>query len=286
MVNKFNRQYRLTLKLTEEDEAIVIEPPFTIKFSIQKTISSSVNQMKLEIYNLGKILREKIFQDRFNIKKYKKVILQAGYDRLSTIFVGNILEATSYRRKQDIITYINAQDGGFSVRNSYSSFSIEAGESFKGAIGKLFDDMQNVSKGKIGDIVGSFKRGVVFNGNTYNLLKEQTKENVFIDNEVINALKEDEVIVGEVPLITSETGLKNTPIRRDSFIEVELVFEPRIVISQIIEIKSTINSLFDGQYKVIGIKHNATISESIGGEASTILQLFIGSQLLGGLKTV
>lgn len=286
MVNKFGRQYRLTLKLTEENEAIIIEPPFTIRFSITRTISSSVNQMKLDIYNLGKELRNQIFQDRFNLKKYKKVILQAGYDKLSTIFVGNILEATSFRRKQDIITNINAQDGGFSVRNSYSSFSLKKGETFKNTVKKLFDDMVNVSKGKIGDIDGNFKRGAVFNGNTYNLLKAQTKENVFIDNEVINALKDNEVIEGEVPLITSETGLLNTPIRRDSFIEVEVLFEPRIIIGQIIEIKSSVNPLFDGQYKVIGIKHNAVISEAINGEAKTTLQLFIGSKLLGGLKVV
>lgn len=286
MVNKFNRQYKLTLKLTEEGEAIEIKPPFTIRFSIQRSISSSVNQARIEIFNLGKVLRNQIFQDRFNLKKYKKVILQAGYNKISTIFVGNILEAYSVRQKQDMITYINAQDGGFGVRNSYSNFSLEKGTTFINAIKKLFSNMQNIKSGKIGDIQGSFKRGAVFNGNTFSLLKQQTNENVFIDNEVINALKDDEVIIGEVPLITSETGLLSTPMRRDSFIEVQILFEPRIIIGQIIELKSSTNSLFDGQYKVIGIKHNATISESVGGDARTTLQLYIGTKLLGGLKIV
>lgn len=286
MVNKFNRQYRLTLKLTEEDNAVVIEPPFTISFSVQRNISSSLNQMRLNVFNLGKVLRQQIFQDRFNIKKYKKVILQAGYDKISTIFVGNLLEAYSLRQKQDIITYINAQDGGFGVRNSYSNFSMKSGATFKDTISRLFQDMQNIATGKIGDIEGSHKRGSVFNGNTFNLLRKQSKENVFIDNEIINALKDNEVIEGNVFLISSETGLLGTPRRKDAIIEVDLLFEPKIIIGQIVELKSRIDSRFDGQYKVIGIGHNATISEAIGGNAKTTLQLFIGTQLLGGFKQV
>lgn len=286
---KLNRNFRLLIE-TVNKEIIEIKSPFTIQFDIERTSASSVNQMNLRIFNLSQKTRNLLFKERFLIlddstqKYYRKIILQAGYNELSTIFKGNILECYSYRQGSEIITYLNCHDGGYAISNSYSSVTFDKSETYSSIFEKLATDLTGIKKGKIGEIEGKPKRGSVFNGNTFTLLQESFNNKIFIDLEKINLLNENEAIKGDVPLINAQAGLLGTPMRQGTYLKVDIIFEPRIVVGQIIEINSKINPIYNGQFKVDGIKHAGTISGAVGGECKTSLDLFMGTEILQNLK--
>lgn len=286
-MNKFGRKYRLTVDMNDGTGQIVIEPPLTIQFSVERSTNSSMNTMLLIIYNLGEVTRNRIFQDFFVTDKYRRVTLEAGYgDDLSTIFTGNIRSSSSARQGVNILTTINAFDGGFDTQTTMSKKTLVEGTSYIDMFKNLIGDFPNINQGKIGNIEGSFRRPVVLDGNTFDLIRRYTNNQVYIDLQQINILKDNEVIDGVVPLIDSSTGLLETPRRENAFLTVTTLFEPKILMAQILELQSSIVPIYNGQYKVVGIKHQGTISDAVGGDLTTEINLLLGEQYFGRFVSV
>lgn len=277
---KFQRRFKLLIE-TNSGNTVVIEPPISIDFTVTRSIMGSLNSMQLRIYNLSKDKRSDIFQDRFNPRNYKKIALSAGYEELSPIFIGNIFQATSSRQGTEIVTEIDARDGGFDSSNTISNKTLAEGTTFEEFFKSLIGDFSNLEIGKINAVNKRFRRPIVVDGNTFQIIKKYSEGNVFIDLETVNIMQENDVIEGVVPLITSSTGLLGTPKRTGAYIEIETIFEPRIIMAQILEIKSDVQPQYDGQYKVIGVSHQGAISEGVGGVATSKFSLLVGSQLFG-----
>lgn len=276
---RFGRNYLLEIE-TRDGMILKIEPPVSISFTINRSVNSSLNQMNMKIHNLAPDTRDRIFQDRINPGVYKSVILRAGYDNLTTIFRGNLLQAYSQREgRVDVVTSIVAQDGGRDYVTSYSSVSLREGTSWNDAVNELTKDFTRIRNGQIDLGDGVFRRPVVLEGNTFQLIKKYTEGQVFIDLETLNVLRQNGVLVGDVPLLSSSTGLIGTPIRQDSKLFVKTIFFPNIIVGQIVDIRSRIQRQFNGQYKVLGLKHTATISEAISGQAETVLECSVSGLL-------
>tara|TARA_R110000851_G_scaffold306239_4_gene464495 strand:- start:101 stop:952 length:852 start_codon:yes stop_codon:yes gene_type:complete len=282
---KFGRNYRLTLESNVEGETIIIEPPFTVQFDIKRSTMSSANTMQISIFNLSRKTTSAIFQDRFNPKDYKRIILQAGYSELSTVFIGNIFQANTVRAGAETVTFIDARDGGFDTSGTITSTALSGGK-VEDVLKALANNFPNIKEGKITGVEGKFRKPVILNGNNFQLMKKYSNDKVFVDLEKINVLNDNDVLEGDLPLITSETGLLGTPRRDDAYLTIDTLFEPRIVMGQLVEIKSDIAPQYDGQYKVIGVTHKAVISEAISGEAKSTFNLLVGSQLFGGFNKV
>jgi hypothetical protein len=289
-------------------DIIEISYPLTIEFSINKTMSSGANMMNLRIYNLAEKTRAQLMQDPYNMvdfgsgKRYRKVILNAGYGKnIPTLFVGNMTNAYSYRQGVDVITEITAFDGMYGQLNSQTSKTFAAGTAKTTVLDSLYADLIKVNKGITTDIGSDvLKRGLIADGNTFNIIKENfgegsfnnngtqssiTTRQIFIDNEQINLIAwNDYIDTGSVYVINSDTGLLGTPIRRETSLECEILFEPSLILAQLVELKSTINKNFNGAYQVWSIRHDCTISGAESGNATTHLQLYIGSHLLNGLR--
>lgn len=287
---KFSRQYKLLVEIQERGkvtEFVEIQNPLTIEFQVERNTSSSLNNAIIRVYNLAENNRSAIFQNVFDVKntrqQRRKVILQAGYSELSTIFIGDLIEAYSYRQGSDVITYMNALDGASQTYNSYINKTLEAGISRENLFRELVASL-GLKTGTIGETEGAAKRGVPLNGNTFQLLNKNFKDEYFIDLETINKLSPNETLKGELFIINSETGLLGTPLLQGTFLVVEAIFEPRIKVGQLVQIESQFNPKFDGQYKVLGVRHDVTISEATSGEARTTLQLSVGEALLKELK--
>lgn len=290
MAKKFNRNYLLSIQtntVTSDNdiEFIQIEPPFTVIFSIVRSNMAALNSMQMDIYNLSEKSRSKIFQDRIDPTVYKRVIFQAGYGNLSTVFQGNLFRAFSMRQGSNILTKIDCRDGDFDTRNTSASITYNKGVKKEDILLDLLSGFTFLKKGKITSIEGNFNRPVVIDENSFFWIKKNV-DGVFVDLEQVNILKDDEVFVGDVPLINTEGGLLGTPQRENSFLSVTTIFEPRVVIGQAIEIESKIQKQYNGQYKVIGIKHSGVISESMGGSLTTTFNLLTQSQLFGEFKEV
>ena len=284
MADKLQRNYRLTIEANDDAGAIIIEPPFTISFVVNRSVMASINSSQIRIYNLSEKIRNQIFQDRFNTTKRKKVVLQAGYSKLSTIFVGDMFEADSFRQGTEVITVIEARDGGFDSSGTLTNNTIQKNTEIKTLLQGLISEFPNLKTGVIGEVEGSIKRPAVLDSNTFELIRKYSNDKAFIDLETVNILNDDEVIAGDLPLINSETGLLGTPRRRDSYLTIDVLFEPQIVMGQLIKIESDIQKQYDGQYKVVGLTHTGMISEAVSGECKTNLSLLIGTQLVGGFK--
>lgn len=297
---KFQAIYRVTVY--NQDSTVIIgaheekqqdgttkivqdEAQLTCHFNLTRGILSDSNKCTIQIYNLAPSTREKIFQDAFQIdpSKWKFVRLEAGYDGvLSPIFMGRILQAYSHRSggQTDIVTEIQAQ--ALDMFDCQTSHTFEAGTTYKEAVQTIATtDLPNVTIGNIGELNGTFQTPTTFDGNAMENINKISGGNAFIDNNQLNILMSNEVIDVPVPVITEDNGLLDTPDRRDANLEVKMLFEPSLIVGQLLEIKSGVQPIFNGQYKVMGFTHDCLISGSQAGSRTTTVNLYIGPFLPG-----
>lgn len=304
---KFGRQYRLTVETdalitaTKLDaqgnpidgstttsggsNSVVITMPTTIVFNVDRSVSSNVNTCSIQIYNLPKNIREQIFHDSNSTLNYKKVVLEIGYDSLSLVFQGNINRAYSARNGPDIITYIHSFDGGFDTINTKTSVTLDGADTNK--IQKtLINEFTHLTEGVIGVATEDINRPVVLEGNTWELLKTYTNSQCFVDAEKVHILGDNQVFEGSVPVIDSSSSILQTPQREAAYVTVITLLEPGFVLGQIVKLSSVIQSEYDGQYKIIGISHNGTISGAIGGACQSVVNLINQAKFSKGFVMV
>jgi hypothetical protein len=295
MGSKLNRYFRLSVETLEANSFaqavgvenalpsntsqnyIDIESPFTVEFSIERQTLARANQATFTVYNLNEATRRKIFKDPFDVTRRRAIQFWAGYEsqQLSRCFNGEIRSALSVRDGTEFKTEIECYDGGFALTNGFTQMSNPAGTTKPQTIWNLMKQLPEMGKLTLGGMFsGTAPRGEVLFGNTGDLLKEVTGDNFFIDNNEAFALDRTEILPGELSQISAENGLLGTPKRADSYIEVIMLFEPRIRAGQGITLLSDTAKNFTGMYKVMGLQHRGIISGSQGGEATTTLKLW------------
>lgn len=287
---KKNPLYRVTVYYKDETsnewQAKIIEYPLTCKFNSVRGTFSQSNKCTIELYNLAPSTRTIIFKDALvgdlDENNWKFIRLEAGWDgQLSQIFYGRILQAYSSKEggAVDVITRIECLP--FDIFNSNSSYSFEAGTTYKDAYKTMAADLKNCQIGNIGRLEGTFKTQTTFEGKTLECLNQLTGGNTYIDNGVLNTLMTNEVIDIPVPLVTDANGLLSTPIRREATLTIKMLFEPTLIVGQLLEIKSSIASMYDGQYKVLGFTHDCLISPTQAGQRITTVDLWVIPTLTG-----
>ena len=147
-MTKLNRIFRISIEL-EDGSQLVVEPPFTIRFTIIRNVQAALNTLELSIFNLGINTRQKIFEDFFSRVNYRRIIFEAGYTELTTIFRGNIWSAFTEREKSAIVTKITALDGGFDTQTTLTSETLNVG-TVKEAIDSLISQFPNLTRGPVG----------------------------------------------------------------------------------------------------------------------------------------
>jgi len=287
-MDKLGRNYKFSVQ-SVGGSTLLIELPFTIEFDITRNVLTSANVASIRIYNLNENHRGQI---RKNLNDYgvkKLAELRAGYgSNLPIIFSGNISQAWSVREEINFITQIESFDGGFAFANSVTNSSLPEGSTQETVIDTFMKNLEayGVQKGAIGSFPGSLSRSNSFSGNTTELLKEQTGGNFFIDNGKAYALNDNECLAGPVMLIDKNSGLLGTPVREQTILNFDMLFEPRLFIGQKIELKTNEKEKnFNGEYKIISLKHRGIISDAVCGSAITSVGMFapLGSE---ELKTV
>lgn len=279
MARKFGRNFRL-IASDATGEAITIEPPFTLKFNVIRNTLADANTAQFQIYNLSLDRRTRLRKDLDDYNANRPILFQAGYgQQLTTAFTGNISKGFSVREGVDFITTLECYDGGFALVNSTLDQAFPKGTPQRSIIRAAIAAMQNdgVKPGAIGDFPGSILRGNVVSGNVSKTLQELTGRAFFIDNGKANCLKDNECLAGEPRLVNSASGLLATPTREFRFVNVEMLFEPQIVVGQRIRLESTTDPSFNAIYKVHSVSHQGIISSSVGGQAITTLGLYPGT---------
>lgn len=282
---KKDPHYRVTV-FTQE-KTIEIRYPITCKFNVQRGLMSNATRGYIQLFNLDLSTRNEIYQDLYidslDRSKWKFVRLEAGYggvDNMSKIFEGRIQQAYSYKSGPvDIITDIQVIP--YDIFDCQTSQTFAAGTLFKDAYQTMANNMPNVVIGNTGALEGQFLTPTSFDGNAFNEINKLTGGHTFVDNGVLNTVMDNEVIDVPVPVITDENGLLGTPMRRGANLDVQMLFEPSLIIAQLLEIKSAVSPNFNGQYKVIGFNHNCLISKTQAGNRITTANLWIGPLLPG-----
>lgn len=279
MTQKFGRNYRLTIDPQDGQPPIIITMPFTIEFWVQRNTLADLNRLSIDIYNLSEANRSRIFQDRFDFTRNRTLVFEAGYSTLYRIFAGRIFEASSAREGTNIVTRIECRSGQYDVAVSQTFQTLQGSSSnpltLGGVLKTLIGQFPTIKIGAVGDFPQEMLRPVVLNGNTYDLLKQYSSDQVYIDNDKVYVLQNSEVLSGNesVSIINDSTGLLETPRRDDAFLSVTTLLETGINMAQIVKLQSTIQTGYNGDYKVIGIQHQGMISAAVSGQCRSVFSL-------------
>lgn len=282
MAIKFNPVYRV--KVYSNTETTEIELPLTCQMNISRSLLSQNTSATIQIYNLSQETRNKIYQPPFSAfsEKQKLVTVEAGYGDLNSsyqIFFGVILQAFSHKEgaSTDVITEIQAQS--LDVLTAYSSHQFEAGTDKRDIFKTLAGDLPNCSLGNIGELSGKIELPTTFEGNTFEQLNKLTGGNTFVDNGQVNCLLQNEVIDVPVPIISDDSVLLATPRRNAANLTIKTLFHPDLIVGQLVEINSHIETDYNGQHKVVGITHDLFFSASQSGQRTTTIELIFTKAL-------
>lgn len=281
-MRKLGRNYILRVESSEVG-TVEVKPPFTLEFDIVKNVLSSANTATFSIYNLAENTRNQIRKDELDYGLLKQITFDAGYgENFSEVMSGNVIQAYSSKQGNNIVTSLQCFDGGFAFANSKINKSYPSGALQRSVVLDMVKSLEdyNIKTGAIGNIPGTLGRGNSYSGNTVEILKEITGGGFYIDNEKANVLSDDEVVESDIDLIDASFGLLGTPRREQTFLMLDLLFEPRFKIGQSIILDSVTEKIFNGAYKIVSLKHSGTISEAVSGSATTTVGLsFWGKNL-------
>jgi hypothetical protein len=273
----FKRVLLDSIKTFKEAQSIAtnsveIEYPLSIKFTVSRGIAHGYPLANISLYNLSEATRAFIFHDYWDNETYHRIQLFAGYGNDSTlIFDGRIKTAYSAHENTEVVTHIEAIefDGDQAVSLSFPKNSL------------LLDIIKNVCGKYLRFFVPAlivvpneiFERGLNLTGSVARIIHRLADGMDIFSLNKLYIVPHDAVIERRNLVLTSSTGLLSTPKRYDQFLEAQTIFEPGILLGQGIKIESSIEPLWNGYYKILGIKHDAIISPNQAAQCITNLQM-------------
>lgn len=287
---KFGRNYKLTIQPIDGGESLVFSLPLTVRFDCQRYAWGGVNTLSLDIYNLSDVHRQRIYQDKNVLGAYfteggttpdsfYNVTLEAGYgDQLHKIFNGRMLWADSFRQHTEIVTHIEASGMLFDLVNTDVNLTLNASPSqpitAKTILTTLITQFTDLRIGAIGDFPQSFTRPVALVGPAWSLILKYSGAdkglgNAYIDGNAVYVINNQEV-TGGVLVIDDSTGILDTPRRQYNLLTVTTLLETGMLVNgQQIQIKSNVMPIYNGVYKILGVRHSGMISAAICGKMVT-----------------
>lgn len=276
MTDRFLRDYRLTIGIG--NQAVVIQPPFRIRFSVDKSDKSDLNKATIKVDGLNPDKRRRLVRDpdekpakdadgkdkptSNSNSGYFPVLLEIGYEgRLETIFRGSIDEAGSVRENDgQFVTTISAMDGGEDFLRGFVATSVT---SKAAAVDAALGTMPNTKKGKIG-AQDDISRPKVLVGNSMQTIQEMLDpdQRWFIDDERLNILGGNEVVSGYIPVVSAETGLINTPEADKKEVTITTFLNPSIKVGGLYQLISVTAPHRNGVYKCTLITYSGDFDGS------------------------
>lgn len=286
---KFGRTYFLSIQENTPPGApqkfLTVQLPFTIEFDINRNSLGSVNTAKIRIYNLSPKNSNLILKNWNDYDRRKLVTLYAGYGNvpgvtLPIIFTGNASQVQTVREGTNYITTIQAFDGGLAFSTGDISITVPQDIQRASLISQMIQTLRplGLTQGAIGksfnDVIPA---GSQFSGSTMDILTQLTGGQAFVDNGRVNCLAKQngEVIkTPTVPIINSASGLLGTPMREQTHLNFDSLFEPSLVVGQQVFLQSLQQFNYNTTYSVISLRHNGTISGAVCGDATTSIGVF------------
>lgn len=271
---KFNRNYRAEFEIGHRDpndhlfyaeKKITVEYPFTCQFDITSGTYQSSNNGAFQFVNLSRQDQADLWLDVYNKgKKHIHINFYAGYGKnMPLIFSGFVQSCTSHKQggSTEFITEILAFVGGNFFQYGYLNDCISKGTTLKNILDYATKDFKDIKPGYITPDIPPLPKNKTFIGQTMDLLgREYGAYNIFIDNEGINILGDNDVIPGEVQVINDDSGLLGSPKRGNAYVELDMIFEPQLKAGQALSIVSESLPWLNQAYRTVRIRHHGIIS--------------------------
>ena len=125
-MEKFSRVYSIVFtfktfengKLSETIKEVRVDYPLTVEFAIGRSISYFTNSANVVIYGLDENKRKELGKDRYNLRKYIRMEIYAGYEKNPwLIYRGSVTECYSYRQggETEFRTIISSSDAAIEM---------------------------------------------------------------------------------------------------------------------------------------------------------------------------
>jgi hypothetical protein len=234
------RQYlrKVSLVIGQDKDAIELSD-FRIKFDVRRGDRETPNAADIRIYNLKDDTANRIQ------KEFTRVVLQAGYEgNYGIIFMGELFQVRRGRESAtDTYVDIMASDGDSAYKYAIVNTSLAAGASAKDQINALLKPMgeKGVTQGFLPEGLDNQKqsRGVAMFGLAREYARDiaRTAQCAWsIQDGKLNFVPLSAYIPGEVPVITSATGVVGVPEQTANGIKVRMLLNPSIKIGTLIQI--------------------------------------------------
>jgi hypothetical protein len=225
MSRLWNRQANIIFAVRGEQG--VKHSDIRIVFDVEKTSEVNTNSAKIKIYNLNKNSRAILQQENVVI------ILEVGYENnVDQLYVGDIIKSSTEKIEGDLVTSIEAKDGGFALENANLDKSYKAGTNIKDVAKDVIKSMEDIA-GITVNSLDEIKDEVLQNGMSItgasrktldNIIEKQGLEYSIQDNE-LQIIKKDGSTAEDAVLLTPETGLLGKPIEREKGIQYKALIQ-------------------------------------------------------------
>lgn len=283
---KLQRNYIANFEIRNEEQIrdnkqgdmLSIQYPFSCEIQIDLGSYNSANRAVIQFYNLSKQDQAALWLDVYNIgKKQIFITLKAGYgETMPMVFFGWVQSCTSYRPSgsTEWVTEIQAYEGGQLFQYGFINATFSKYTKLEDVVKLMLEGDPETKIGYITPDIPPLPKNKTFIGQTMDLLgREYGGYEVIIDKGKLSILGENDVIPGDLLVITDQSGLLGSPRRANLFLEVDLLFEPQIKVGQAVSLLCDSMPQFNQAYKVIAIKHYGTISPVDNGKLVTSLTL-------------
>lgn len=250
--SRFNRSYRLTVSLLDGREVSIV-PPIRVSFRIDKSFGARLGRAIIQVYNLADTTRQAMQKSRHKpAARPIYVGLAVGYgDELRTVFRGSLLEGSTSRKGSDLITELEALDGGHDLRTAYTLRTVRAGER---VIDAVLRDTTETGKGSITDMP-QLTRARVLVGSSLQLIDELVPSGAqwAIDNGLLHILRDGEIVSRYIPEVNAASGMLGTPEESPGYVEFKTQLNPTIRIGGAVNLTSQAAPHMSGVYVVQAI---------------------------------
>jgi Tfp pilus assembly protein PilZ len=273
-MNKFARVYQLVVE--DRNRKSWIFDKFALSFSITKNIHGHASEGNVTLVNLSEETRGILLKDRMDSSR-RSCQLYLGYEKqpMNLVLRGNIFYCSSKRQGIDFQTEIAVADGGDYYLNGFLDRSYAANSEKNNITNDLvaLAAKKGLGKGQIDSLSGVLARALTINKKASQV--QFSGYDIYVENEQLNIVAENNYLQGaDVLLISSESGLLDTPLRYDSYVEVKMILEASARLNQKVRLEAEGEKISNGDYKITGISHEGSIAfQGEAGECITTLEL-------------
>lgn len=209
------------------------------RFSIRRGDIQTPNSADIRVYNLSDATADHIRQ-MLPTPEFTRVVVQGGYEgNYGVLFDGEIKQIRRGRESQtDTYLDITAADGDRAYNFSMTAMSLAAGSTPNNHVQCILKDMatHGVTQGYVPDLPGNpLPRGKVLYGMNKDLLRniaKNTQTAWSIQDGKLVMIPLTAYLPGEVPVITSATGMIGLPEQTQNGIKVKVLLNPNLKIGQ------------------------------------------------------